>query len=717
MAASRLPTTDPRARWFLGVIFAGLSAVGLASALLPHHEDQPYLVPLGGVALVAGIAAGLLRHPDRPLRPAVVHALVAVPAPLVALVLFHQRDTPAHVEAGVFFVAAGLIAAIAVNERRGLVGHLAWIVAWTAFAIVVSAQPAPLWNLVTVAGVTVGISVVASYLRSRERAALVRHQTFTDESADGLCIVGADMRLLDANPAFWRTLGAEPWDPAIRHIPDWEARLTHAELVPLVARTLREPARFETLHRRVDGGTTPVEVVTRPVTWQGRPAIYCMVHDRTAARDALAAAHRHRRELQTVLAGIDHGVLLHDDSGRITYANPTAAELLGPSEGDLVGLHTDTLLSDAVDGEGVALGRDFTPIGATLRLGHGAVHRELGVRVGAEVRWVRLSTAAVGDDPTTPVGVVCSVTDVAPEREHRDALRRSEQRFRTLAEQSPLPIHLMRPDGTFAYVNPAFEALCGHSGEALATVRGHDLIHPDDLRQVQRALRRLAVIGGSTTIEHRIVRRDGTERAVRSDIAVLPERPLRFVCTVTDLSELYRLRDRLTHDATHDPLTGLANRALAEDRLAAALSRASRGPNLPVVLFVDLDRFKEVNDTLGHAAGDEVLVTVADRVRRCVRAEDLVARLGGDELLVLLDSTHRPRRADVDSLAHKILGAIGVPMALADGHVVSITASIGVALGAPDRSPSDLVAAADGAGYRAKAAGRACVMWADAVPG
>jgi diguanylate cyclase (GGDEF)-like protein/PAS domain S-box-containing protein len=609
MDAPRPPSTDPGARRFLGLVFGALGAVGLLSAVLPHHEGQPYLVPVLGALVIVAAAVALLRRVDRPLRPRAVHALVASPPVVVTLVLLDQRDQPVHVEAGVYFVAAGLIAAIATTGAVALVSHLVWIAGWLVVATLASDHPAPLWNLVTILGVTVMISLVAGHLRQRE------------------------------------------------------------------------------------------------------------LHDHSAVHRAAEVARRHQEQLGTVLAGIDHGVLLHDDSGRITYANPTAARLLGHDEGEIVGLHTDTLLSDALDGDGDgdALGSAFTPIADTLRDGRRRVHRELGVPVDDGPRWMRLSTAPAGDDPP---GVVCSLTDVGPEREQRAALRSSEARFRTLAEQSPLPIHLMRPDGSLAYVNPAFEALTGWTADEVLAHRAHELVHPEDLRDVRRALRQLFHSGGSVALEHRIVRRDGTERTVRSDAALLSEEPTRFVCTVTDLTELYRLRDRLSHAATHDPLTGLANRALADDRLGAALARCGRGPTAPVALFVDLDRFKDVNDTLGHGAGDEVLVTIADRVVRCVRAEDLVARLGGDELLVLLDSTPRPGRGDVDALAHEILGAIGVPIALEAGDVVSVTASIGVAVGGPGVAADALVAAADAAAYEAKRAGRARVAWADAlVPG
>src|SRR5581483_9653318 len=157
---------------------------------------------------------------------------------------------------------------------------------------------------------------------------------------------------------------------------------------------------------------------------------------------------------------------------------------------------------------------------------------------------------------------------------------------------------------------------------------------------------------------------------------------------------------RLLHQAYHDPLTDLPNRALFHDRLAQALARTGRRGEPLAILFLDLDRFKLVNDSLGHAAGDRLLIAVGERLRARARPGDTVARLGGDEFTILLDGL--ADRAEAESLVADIAAALEAPFAL-DDREVAVTASIGVALaGAEHAVPEDLLRDADVALYRAK---------------
>jgi diguanylate cyclase (GGDEF)-like protein len=171
--------------------------------------------------------------------------------------------------------------------------------------------------------------------------------------------------------------------------------------------------------------------------------------------------------------------------------------------------------------------------------------------------------------------------------------------------------------------------------------------------------------------------------------------------TARTLAAVTALKERLAHEARHDPLTGLANRSLFSLRVAAALARDD---NAPAVMFLDLDDFKHVNDTLGHAAGDALLVTVAERLRSSLREDDLAARLGGDEFAVLLE--HAPSAVEAERAAERVLGALLAPLSV-EGHVVRVRASIGVALASRGVSTADqLLRNADLAMYAAKAGGR-----------
>jgi diguanylate cyclase (GGDEF)-like protein/PAS domain S-box-containing protein len=233
------------------------------------------------------------------------------------------------------------------------------------------------------------------------------------------------------------------------------------------------------------------------------------------------------------------------------------------------------------------------------------------------------------------------------------------------------------------------------------------LIHRRDRKAAREVLRRAAEDGAAVETEFRIVQPSGAERCVR--VQARGERDGRGgvvavfgICQ--DVTERKRSEERIRYLAHHDALTGLPNRALFLDRLDQALARAAREDELVAVLQLDLDRFKDVNDTLGHAAGDHLLHVTADRLRRCLRRQDTVARVGGDEFVVLLPGLKRP--TDAARAAEQIVRAVGEPVPY-DGREIHTAASVGITVyPLDDTQPSQLVRNADIALYRAKAEGR-----------
>ena len=261
------------------------------------------------------------------------------------------------------------------------------------------------------------------------------------------------------------------------------------------------------------------------------------------------------------------------------------------------------------------------------------------------------------------------------------------------------------------YFSPRWKAMIGFTESDIGDAPGEWLgrVHPDDRAALTQALE--GHLNGATQhfeSEHRIQHRDGSYRwmlargtAVRDHTG----RATRVVGSQTDVTDRRQAEQRLQHDALHDALTGLPNRVLFLDRLAQAILRAQRSQptSCAAVLFLDLDRFKLVNDSLGHHVGDRLLIAVARRLESALRPGDTVARLGGDEFTILLDNVCDAREATL--IAERVQHTLQDPFHL-DGRELVVAASIGIALADPDADPADVMRDADVAMYRAKADGK-----------
>ncbi|HET7294268.1 MAG TPA: EAL domain-containing protein [Vicinamibacteria bacterium] len=261
-----------------------------------------------------------------------------------------------------------------------------------------------------------------------------------------------------------------------------------------------------------------------------------------------------------------------------------------------------------------------------------------------------------------------------------------------------------------AYYSPRFKSMLGYSEEEVAPVAEAWLsrVHPDDRAELQAKLDS-AASETHAEHEHRMVHKDGAYRHVLSRWVTLRAKDgavQRRVGSLSDVTARKEAEGRLRREALYDALTGLPNRTLLSDRLRQALARARRHPDQVCgLLFLDVDRFKVVNDSLGHAAGDRLLCEVARRIERSVRPEDTVARLGGDEFTVLLEGVRGPK--DATHAAERIQAGISRAFHLGDTEVFT-TVSIGIAISTGDyQKPEDLIRDADTAMYRAKAAGKA----------
>ena len=241
------------------------------------------------------------------------------------------------------------------------------------------------------------------------------------------------------------------------------------------------------------------------------------------------------------------------------------------------------------------------------------------------------------------------------------------------------------------------------------------MLHPDDVEHVTSVHQRSLSTLEPYEMEERVVWPDGQVRTLASwgEIIVDDEgNPARMVGICWDITERKQMEEQLVHEALHDRLTGLPNRALFLDRLAQAVSSQTRGRGAPAVLFLDVDRFKVINDSLGHEAGDEVLIELAQRLSELMRPGDTVARFGGDEFVVLCQGVQHP--AEAMHVADRLIEGVSGPVSVTGADIV-LSVSVGIAVSASaEDNAGDLLRDADAAMYRAKRDGRArCVLFAD----
>ena len=275
------------------------------------------------------------------------------------------------------------------------------------------------------------------------------------------------------------------------------------------------------------------------------------------------------------------------------------------------------------------------------------------------------------------------------------SLQEAEARFRSLVERNPVVTYTQAADasGRIIYVSPQLESLTGYrpdewTGQSEAM---QDAIDPEDRERVLAVRRQAESSGEPIRQEYRLVASDGRRVWVRDEATPVGGergRPRFWQGVIVDITDRKLAEEKVAYLAYHDPLTGLPNRALFEELVGAAIARASRGGGVIAVLYLDLDRFKEVNDTSGHGAGDEVLRQVAERLRSAVRAADSVARRGGDEFLLLLTDLHaqtdergRPIAPTDHALAvaDRIHRELAAPFTVADQDF-QVTTSIGISL-------------------------------------
>jgi diguanylate cyclase (GGDEF)-like protein/PAS domain S-box-containing protein len=325
-----------------------------------------------------------------------------------------------------------------------------------------------------------------------------------------------------------------------------------------------------------------------------------------------------------------------------------------------------------------------------------------------QIKWVHERGIAVPDEQGELV-IEGFIEDMTAQREMAQAQKEAELRYRNIFEHASEGIFQTSPDGRYLAANPALARLYGYASPAALMAGLDDIGRQLYVRGSQRERFRqlMAQQGEVLNFESEVYRQDGTRIWISENAHAVRDAEGRIVYyegTVQDISERKRYQEELERQANHDMLTGLPNRILLADRVEQGIARAARLGYYLTVVFIDLDNFKFINDSLGHGAGDELLKEIATRLRHCVRTSDTVARLGGDEFVLLLNDHFRV--GTVMAQLQRVLDDIGRPVMLS-GREFHVGASLGVALYPDDgEDAASLLKHADVAMYAAKNRGR-----------
>ena len=525
-----------------------------------------------------------------------------------------------------------------------------------------------------------------------------------DQASVGIVVTGLDDRFLQVNDCYCRIVGYSPEELLQMNVVDVnlpenvpQALLTRRALIDGSA---APPVRERQL-RRKNGTLVWVTVAASLVRGKRGEPIHFVSVIQDITQEKLSEA-RYRATFDHAPVGIMHTAVAAD---RILSANATLAEMLGYTRDELMSMPAAELLDP-----GYVRADRHRYFERMLRgeLQTYSSERLYRRKDGTDL-WVHRTVSLVRDSSGNPDYFIRIVEDINERKLAERALQASEEQFRQLANNIPQAFWItdVRHSRTL-YLSPAAEQLLGHPvteliGRPRLLVKN---VHKEDRRRVHAARRSASVDGYDET--YRVVRPDGTIRWVHD--RAFPVRDAagnvyRIAGIAEDITDRRLAEERLMQLAHYDVLTSLPNRLLFYDRLRQALVQAKRNEWTVAVMLIDVDRFKNINDTLGHLVGDELLQQVSNRLMASVRAGDTVGRLGGDEFAIVLSNLATPQ--DGSLVAQKIMASFAAPFQLGGGAEIYVTASMGITLFPQDCTDQDsLIKNADTAMYRAKDGGR-----------
>ncbi|HEV2801062.1 MAG TPA: PAS domain S-box protein [Pyrinomonadaceae bacterium] len=512
-----------------------------------------------------------------------------------------------------------------------------------------------------------------AYLAVNEAA--VRHYGYTREEFLRMNIL--DVRPPENIPAVLENIAAQP--SAHRTSGEWE-------------------------HRKKDGTRIFVEISSQQIDFGGRTARLVLVNDVTERKQAEAALRESEERYRELFENAKDVIYTTDLQGRYITVNRVVEKITGYTCEEIRRMTFEQIIApEYLEVSRQMMARKLAGEESTTFYESGIISKS-GERVLLEV-----SSQLIYDDAGAPVGVQGIARDITKRKQAERDLRESEERYRELFENANDLVYTHDLAGNFTSLNKTGERITGYTREEAAALNIAQVIVPEHLALAREMMARKGSVDEPTVYEVDIIAKDGRRvpLEVSTRLVYRNGQPVGVQGIARDIAERKHTEAKLLHSAYHDALTGLPNRNLFTDHLQMAVERARRHAEYVfAVLFLDLDRFKNVNDSLGHTVGDHLLVALSRRLQNCLRPSDVVARLGGDEFAILLNDIGA-RPGEAVAVAERVQQELMQPFNLG-GHEVFTTASIGIALSTTGyETPEAVLRDADTVMYRAKAQGKA----------
>jgi diguanylate cyclase (GGDEF)-like protein/PAS domain S-box-containing protein len=514
-------------------------------------------------------------------------------------------------------------------------------------------------------------------------------------SPDLVCVADFDGYFLRVNPAMVSLVGLSRKEILNRPYLEFVHQDDHPETVRTAAQLAKgeELIQFENRYRTPSGEYRWIS--WRAIPDKDREVVYAIGRDVTEQKKAQAL----QAELAAIVESSDDAILSMNDEGVMLTWNKGAEAMFGYGAESVVGEHVAKLLKPHSTG-------NVTGVLEQVRRGERVIHHDM-LGLTADGRELRLSVTVspvISGDGTR---LALVARDVTVQTTAQEELQRSEQRFRLLADKANDLISLHSLAMQAEYLSPAIERLLDFSPEEMVGNSLFDYIHPDDLENVEAQAATLSQGAEEVTAEFRLRRRDdsyvwveSTSRLIYNDAG----EPWQIVSVTRDISDRKVVQEELVRLATTDALTGVSSRGHFLKLASEEVYRAQRYERPMAFVMLDIDNFKRINDTYGHAVGDEVLRAVAFQCRKILRTSDLLGRVGGEEFAAILPETNLPAAVET---AQRLRAAVASAATPTGDEIIQVTASFGVAsLAQSEDTLEKIMQRADMAMYKAKRDGR-----------